>query len=37
MLKKQGGGELSIHGRDGGIRSKNTVPPGNDPYPPIDK
>lgn len=26
-----GGGELSIHGKDGKIREKNTVPPGNDP------
>jgi len=34
MLRKQGGGELSTHGRDGKIRSKDTIPPGNDPNPP---
>ncbi len=37
MLKKQGGGELVIKGVDGRIRSKDTVPPGNDPNPPKDK
>lgn len=26
-----GGGELSIHGEDGQIRAKHTVPPANDP------
>lgn len=26
-----GGGDVSIHGRDGEIRDKNTIPPGNDP------
>lgn len=26
-----GGGEVSIHGRDGKIREKDTVKPGNDP------
>ena len=36
MLKNQGGGELSVMGRDGKIRSKDTIPPGNDPYPPKD-
>ena len=30
-LGKQGGGELSIHGVDGKIREKDSVPPGNDP------
>ena len=33
-LRNSGGGELSIHGRDGKIRQKDTVPDGNDPYPP---
>jgi hypothetical protein len=33
-LKRSGGGELNIHGRDGRIRSKDSVSPGNDPYPP---
>lgn len=31
MLKKQGGGEVTTKGRDGRIRDKDTVPPGNDP------
>lgn len=30
-LGNQGGGELNIHGRDGAIRAKDTIPPGNDP------
>jgi len=37
MLKNQGGGELSTKGRDGKIRSKDTIAPGNDPNPPKDK
>jgi hypothetical protein len=37
MLHSQGGGELSVKGRDGKIRSKDTIPPGNDPNPPKDK
>ena len=37
MLGNQGGGELTIMGRNGRIRSKDTIPPGNDPYPPRDK
>jgi len=37
MLQNSGGGELSVQGRDGKIRSKDTIPPGNDPYPPKDK
>jgi hypothetical protein len=37
MLARQGGGELSVKGLDGKIRSKDTVPPGNDPDPPKDK
>ena len=36
-LKNQGGGELSIHNRQGQIRSKDTIAPGNDPCPPRDK
>lgn len=31
-----GGGEVAIHGRNGQIRDKDTVAPGNDPYPPRD-
>lgn len=37
MLENQGGGELTTKGRDGKIRSKDTIPPGNDPIPPRDK
>lgn len=37
MLKNQGGGELTTKGRDGKIRSKDTIPPGNDPNPPRDR
>ena len=36
MLNNQGGGELTIMGRNGRIRSKDTIPPGNDPCPPKD-
>lgn len=37
MLKRSGGGELTIMGKDGRIRSKDTIPDGNDPNPPKDK
>lgn len=37
MLKNQGGGELTTKGRDGIIRSKDTIAPGHDPCPPRDK
>ena len=37
MLSNQGGGELTTKGLDGKIRSKDTIPPGNDPCPPKDK
>lgn len=37
MLKKSGGGELTTKGRDGKIRSKDTIAPGNDPNPPKDR
>ena len=30
-LGNAGGGELNIHGRDGAIRAKDTIAPGNDP------
>ncbi len=36
MLTNQGGGELTTMGRDGRIRSKDTIAPGNDPNPPRD-
>lgn len=37
MLRNQGGGELNTMGRNGKIRSKDTIKPGNDPCPPKDK
>jgi len=37
MLRNSGGGELITHGRDGKIRSKDTIAPGNDPCPPKDR
>ena len=37
MLQNQGGGELTTKGRDGKIRSKDTIPPGHDPNPPKDR
>ena len=37
MLGNQGGGELATKGLDGRIRSKDTIRPGNDPNPPLDK
>lgn len=37
MLKNSGGGELKVKGVDGKIRSKDTIPPANDPNPPKDK
>lgn len=37
MLRKQGGGELTTTGRNGRIRSKDTIAPGNDPFPPRDR
>lgn len=36
MLKRSGGGELTTKGLDGKIRSKDTIAPGNDPFPPRD-
>jgi hypothetical protein len=37
MLRRQGGGELTIIGENKQIRSKDTIAPGRDPYPPRDK
>lgn len=34
IIHNAGGGELLTHGEDGRIRSKDTISPGNDPYPP---
>ncbi|HEY8491335.1 MAG TPA: DUF2188 domain-containing protein [Dehalococcoidia bacterium] len=37
IVSRAGGGEVVIHGRDGRIRDSDTVPPGNDPFPPRDE
>ena len=37
MLRNQRGGELTTKGRDGLIRSKDTIAPGRDSNPPKDK
>ncbi|MBZ0178917.1 MAG: DUF2188 domain-containing protein [Melioribacteraceae bacterium] len=37
MLQNQGGGELITKGRDGKIRSKDTIAPGKAPNPPKDR
>lgn len=37
IVGNAGGGEVTIHGRDGQIRDSDTVYPGNDPHPPRDK
>lgn len=34
ILRGAGGGELRVHRPNGQIRGADTVPPGNDPYPP---
>jgi hypothetical protein len=36
QLGGSGGGELIIKGRDGRFRSKDTIPPAKDPFPPRD-
>lgn len=36
-LSNAGGGELTVKGRDGKIRSKDTLGGGNDPMPPRDR
>jgi hypothetical protein len=36
-LTNAGGGELTVKGRDGKIRSKDTLGCGNDPNPPRDR
>lgn len=37
MIQNAGGGELTVAGRNGQIRSKDTIAPGNDPCPPRDR
>lgn len=36
QVRRAGGGEVRIHGRDGRIRDSDTVAPGRDPHPPKD-
>ena len=36
MLRRSGGGELTTMGRNGRIRSKDTIPPGRDPRRTVD-
>ena len=36
-VRRAGGGEVRIQGRNGRWRDSDTVPPGNDPFPPRDK
>lgn len=37
IVSNLGGGEVTIHGRDGKIRDSDTRSPGNDPNPPKDR
>jgi len=37
QVRRDGGGEVRIHGRDGKIRDSDTVAPGRDPFPPRDR
>lgn len=37
ILRNQGGGERITQGRNGKIRSKDTIAPGRDPNPPRDR
>ena len=37
IVKKKGGGEVRIQGRDHRFRDSDTVAPGHDPNPPKDK
>lgn len=36
VVANLGGGEVRIQGRDGRWRDSDTIPPGNDPFPPRD-
>jgi len=36
IVRNAGGGEVVTQGRDGRFRDSDTVPPGNDPCPPVD-
>jgi len=37
IVRNRGGGEVVTHRPDGTIRDSDTVPHGNDPYPPRDR
>ena len=34
LIKRNGGGEMVVQRKDGPFRQKNTIAPGNDPFPP---
>jgi hypothetical protein len=36
IVRNLGGGEVTTRGKDGRIKDSDTVPPGNDPFPPRD-
>lgn len=36
-VRRDGGGEVIVHDRDGRIRDKDTVAPARDPFPPRDR
>lgn len=37
QVRREGGGEVRIHGRDNRFRDSDTVAPGRDPFPPRDR
>lgn len=37
IVRNLGGGEVPIQGRNGQIRDSDTIPRGNDPFPPRDR
>ena len=37
IVQNAGGGEVTIHNRQGQIRDRDTIAPGNDPNPPRDR
>lgn len=37
IVRREGGGEVRIRGRDGRIRDSDTVAPARDPHPPKDQ
>ena len=37
IVTNLGGGEVTVHGRNGRIHDSDTIAPGNDPFPPADR